>query len=230
MTNDQDWKEKMDYLFRLHAEIAEQMKDTDRRMKENAEQQKENERIMKERQQETDRQQQATDRQLKQLGKQMGQLGNKFGSFTEGLAWPSLEKLLYERFGMNDISRRKKAKLNGRSLELDVLAYDNTGVRNELFIVEVKSHLTQEGIDQILQTIADFPHFFTDLKERKIYGIIVAVDIPDNLRAAVIKRGLYLAQISDESFKLLVPRNFQPIAFGNGANGQAKKKAPRPSK
>jgi hypothetical protein len=36
------------------------------------------------------------------------------------------------------------------------MAYDN-GSRNELYIVEVKSHLTREGIDQILKL--DFVHF-----------------------------------------------------------------------
>ena len=41
--------------------------------------------------QETDRQIKATDRQLKELGKQIGGLGAKFGSFTEGLALPSME-------------------------------------------------------------------------------------------------------------------------------------------
>ena len=34
--------------------------------------------------------QKKTDRQLKELGKQIGGLGSKFGSFTEGLALPSM--------------------------------------------------------------------------------------------------------------------------------------------
>jgi hypothetical protein len=44
--------------------------------------------------QETDRRFQDSDQQLKELGKQMGGLGAKFGSFTEGLALPSMETLL----------------------------------------------------------------------------------------------------------------------------------------
>jgi len=43
--------------------------------------------------------QKETDRQLKELGKQIGGLGAKFGSFTEGLALPSMEKILRQRFG-----------------------------------------------------------------------------------------------------------------------------------
>ncbi len=171
-----------------------------------------------------------TEREIRRVGKQIGDLGNKFGSFTEGMAWPSMEKVLHKHFGMNDISARRKAHLGGESLELDVLAFDNTGARDEVYIVEVKSHLKAEAIDQLLKIIADFPRFFPNLKDRKIYGLIAAVDIPDDVRAAVIKNGLYLAQLNDETFKLLVPRNFKPKAFGpaaeqNGAaNGQTKKR------
>nr|NCS30802.1 DUF3782 domain-containing protein [Microcystis aeruginosa F13-15] len=45
-------------------------------------------------QKETDRQLKETDKQLKELGKQIGGLGAKFGSFTEGLALPSMETIL----------------------------------------------------------------------------------------------------------------------------------------
>jgi hypothetical protein len=170
-----------------------------------------------------------TDKALRQLSKQMGELGNKFGSFAEGMALPSMEKVFYRDFGLNIVNPRAKARLNGRTLEIDVLAFDSRGERNEVYIVEVKSHLTEEGIEQILKTIEDFPKFFSHLSDRKIYGIIAAVDIPENLRKEVLRKGLYLARISDDTFKLQVPPGFKPKAFGrNGeaeANGQKKKGA-----
>ncbi|MGH9836707.1 MAG: DUF3782 domain-containing protein [Blastocatellia bacterium] len=174
-----------------------------------------------------------TEREIRRVNKQLGELGNKFGSFTEGMAWPSMEKVLHKHFGMNDISPRRKAHRNGETLEVGVLAYDNTGKRDELYLVEIKSHLKEEAIGQLLKAISDFPRFFPDLKDRKIYGLIAAVDIPDDVRMAVIKNGLYLARLNDETFKLLVPRNFKPKAFGpaaerNGAaNGQTKKRKRR---
>ncbi|MFM6060849.1 MAG: DUF3782 domain-containing protein, partial [Microcystis aeruginosa] len=63
----------------LLKEVSQQQKETDRQLKENAQQQKE------------------TDRQLKELGRQIGGLGAKFGSFTEGLALPSMETILRQR-------------------------------------------------------------------------------------------------------------------------------------
>ena len=62
----------------------------------------------------TDRRMAETDRQIKQVNKQLGELGNKFGSFAEGMALPSMEKdFAREEFGINDISPRRKAVLNG---------------------------------------------------------------------------------------------------------------------
>lgn len=156
-----------------------------------------------------------TERTIRQTNKQLGELGNKFGSFAEGLALPSMEKVLYEHFGANKVLPRAKSRKNGRTLEIDVLAYGGA----EAYIVEVKSHLTREGIEQILKTIADFPRFFEEHAHRRVYGIIAAVDIAENVRQEALKRGLYLARISDDTFKLQVPRAFKPQAFGPFENG-----------
>jgi len=172
--------------------------------------------------------QQETDRQIKQVNKQLGELGDKFGSFTEGMALPSMEKILYQQFKMDVVAPRAKARRNGQTLEIDVMAYDN-GSRNEAYLVEVKSHLTREGIEQMLKTLEQFPKFFGAHRDRTIYGVIAAVDIPDNLRAEVLNKGLYLARIHDGAFELLTPRGFKPEAFGPAAkqNGKARKRSSR---
>jgi hypothetical protein len=167
-------------------------------------------------------------KQIKQVNKQLGELGNKFGSFTEGMAFPSMEKILRNHFKMDVVALRAKSRLNGHSIEIDVMAYDN-GSRNEVYLVEVKSHLTRESVDQMLRTIEQFPKFFGAHRDRKIYGVIAAVDIPDNLRAEVLNKGLYLARIHDGTFELLTPRGFKPEAFGPAAkrNGKSKKRPAR---
>ncbi|MDJ0605340.1 DUF3782 domain-containing protein, partial [Microcystis sp. M53602_WE12] len=73
-------------LATAQAELTAAQKETDKQLKEVSQQQKK------------------TDKQLKELGQQIGGLGAKFGSFTEGLALPSMEKILRQRFGMEVIS------------------------------------------------------------------------------------------------------------------------------
>jgi hypothetical protein len=187
--------------------------------------QKETDRIFKEAAERSDQERRKTEREIRQVNKQLGELGNKFGSFTEGMAFPSMEKILRNHFKMDVVALRAKARQNGHSIEIDVMAYDN-GSRNEIYIVEVKSHLTRESIDQMLKTIERFPEFFGAHRDRTIYGVIAAVDIPDNLRAEVLNKGLYLARIHDGTFELLTPRGFKPEGFGPAAkqNGKAKKR------
>ncbi len=89
--------------------------------------------------------QQKTDKQLKELGKQIGGLGEKFGSFTEGLALPSMTKILREKFKMEVISPSVRVSKNCIDAEIDVLAYSNSSI-NEAYVVGVKSHLREEAI------------------------------------------------------------------------------------
>ncbi|KJV05007.1 DUF3782 domain-containing protein, partial [Methylocucumis oryzae] len=137
-----------DELKELVASLAIAQKETDRLQKQNQKDIAE----LRLSQQETDKQLKETDRQLRQqlkeLGKQIGGLGEKFGGFTEGMAFPSMTKILTEQFGMEIVTPRMKVKRGGDTLELDVFAYANSD-RNEAFIVEVKSHLRPEALTQL---------------------------------------------------------------------------------
>ena len=154
-----------------------------------------------------------TDKAIRELSKQIGGIANKFGSFTEGLALPSMTKILSEKFGMTTINPSVRVKdKNGHEHEIDVLAYAN-GEINTAFIVEVKSHLREEGIEQLLRQCRNFPVLFPELADKKLYGILAAVDANQQLQQKVLAHGLYFAKIHDEQFSLCVPKDFKPFCF-----------------
>jgi hypothetical protein len=190
-----------DDILRLFRETALQSKETDRRMQETDR-----------RMQDTDRRMQDTDRQIKELGKQIGGLGAKFGSFTEGLALPSMETILRQRFGMEVISPSVRVSKAGQHMELDVLAYAN-GTVNQAYIVEVKSHAREASIAQLKTQLQRFREFFPEHKDKTLFGILAAVDMSESLRQQALQEGLYVARIQDEVFELTVPATFQPVAF-----------------
>jgi hypothetical protein len=165
---------------------------------------------------ETKREMQETNRSLRktvrELGRQIGGLGEKFGSFTEGLALPSMKKILSKRFGMEFVAPYVERWKGDRVMEMDVLAYSNSKV-NEAYVVEVKSHLRQDGIQQMKQILRDFREFFPEHSDKKVYGILAAVHIPEKIREQVLREGLYLARIHDGQFELQIPEDFQPRAF-----------------
>ena len=179
-------------------EIWALFRETDRKIKDLAEESRERQR--------------ETDRQLRELGQQIGGLGNKFGSFTEGLALPSMEKILRRRFGVDTIAPSVRVARGGQHLELDVLAYAN-GAVNAAYVVEVKSHLREEHIQQLLEILEQFAAWFPEHRDKQLYGILAAVHIPQALRPRVLEQGLYLAHIHDDLFELEVPDDFQPRRF-----------------
>ncbi len=191
---DQELKELLAQMLVAQTETEHQLRETDRQLRE------------------TDRQQRETDRQLKEVGRQLGKLGEKFGSFTEGMALPSMRKLLAEQFGLDNIAPRYRVQKQGRTLELDVFGFSNTD-RNVAVVVEVKSHLREEGIEQLLRILREVPDFMPQHRDKKLYGILAAVDMPDDLRDRVLKEGLYLARISGDTFELQVPAGFVPRSF-----------------
>ena len=202
-------------VWRLLAELTAAQKETDKQLKEVSQQQKETELLLKEvsqQQKENAQQQKKTDKQLKELGKQIGGLGAKFGSFTEGLALPSMETILRQRFGMEVISPSVRVSKEGQHLEIDVLAYTN-GELNTAYIVEVKSHVRQEDITQLKSILQRFRRFFPEHKDKKLYGILAAVDLSPELREKILQEGLYVARIHDQVFELDIPDNFQPQTY-----------------
>ena len=192
--NDNELKELVASLATAQRETDRQLLETDRQL------------------QETGRRQQETDQQLKELGKQIGGLGEKFGSFTESLALPAMSKILYDRFGMEVVSPSVRVRKQGEHMEIDVLAYANSGI-NEAYIVEVKSHAREEAIEQLRKILERFRRFFPEHQDKAAYGILAAVDMPDGLREQILKAGFYVARIHDQVFELDVPANFRPKAY-----------------
>ncbi len=158
--------------------------------------------------------QQETAKQIKQTQKQLGELGNKWGTFTEGMAIASIKKILFEKFNISVISERLSKRMNGESIEMDAFGYENSTV-NTAVIVEIKSHLREDAIEQIERIMEDFPRFFPDHADKKLYGIIACVHAPDNIKNLLRKKGIYLAVLHDDIFELYDFKNFTPKDFNH---------------
>ena len=97
------------------AEIWAMFRETDKRSKETFQYIKETEKSNNEAQWQTDQQIRKTDQQIKEVGKQIDGLGNKFGGFTEVMAFPSMQRILMEKFNVDNISTRVIARKNGKN-------------------------------------------------------------------------------------------------------------------
>ena len=211
-TTSEDVWQRLAELATAQKETERRQQETDRQLRETDRQVKETSQQIKATDQELKESTQQINRQLKELGKQIGGLGAKFGSFTEGLALPSMETILRQRFGIEIISPSVRASKEGQHLEIDVLAYAN-GSSNTAYIVEVKSHPREDSIIQLKNILQRFRLFFPEHKDKQLYGILAAVDLSSDLREKILQEGLYVARIHDQVFELDIPENFHPQTF-----------------
>ena len=209
------WDELKAMIFGL----AEQSKDTDRKMQETdrlirdlRESGQETDRRMQEtdrKMQETDRELRETGRYIKELSKKIEGIGDKFGYFTEGMALPSMERMVNERFAMENISPRHRVRRAGREQEYDVLAWANGSVSLAI-VVEVKSRVRREAIAQLESQLNTLPEMLPEIASKSRIGILAGVDWDAGVREEAQAAGLYTASIHDEIFALTTPEGFAP--------------------
>ena len=155
-----------------------------------------------------------TAEQIRTLGRQIGGLHNKFGSYVEALALPSMQRVLREKFGTDSFDARcKRRNKEGILMEADAVASTNSGT-NQVFMVEVKSYLTQRGLQQTLKNLQRFKQFFPEHQDQELFGVLAYTDIEkEALKQQVLEHGIYLAHVFDGLFELQVSDTFQARAF-----------------
>lgn len=154
-----------------------------------------------------------TARLIRQNQKQLGELGNKLGSFAEGLAYPTVERIMSETFGMTSVSQNQKVRKGGEMIEIDVFGYAN-GATNTAIVGEIKSHFRESHVEQLEEICGKIREFMPEHRGKKIYGMVIFVNGEQGAINRAIKRGFYVVQSSDENFKLITPENFEAKNFG----------------
>lgn len=137
----------------------------------------------------------------------------------------ALEKLLFDQLGMRDLAHGHRVYRQGRQLVIGMLAW-GAPERKEVIIVEEHRQFTAADIQELVEQIEQFPQFFPTQRDYKIYGLVAAREIPEELRQEVLQRGFYLVRTGRRTCKLQVPPGFKAKAFGPAAeaNGNGRKK------
>ncbi len=184
--------ETFEEIRQLLKELAISQKETDLKFKETDLKFKETDLKFKE-----------TDLKFKETNRLIGGLGEKFGSFTEGLAYPSMRKILQKNYGIdNTVANYLKRFPNGTEIELDAFGFTNGSVNNAV-IVEVKSHLKSEHIYKFINLLENFKENFPDFANKHLYGIMATVrNVSKELKEELFNNGIELAIIHDNIFDL----------------------------
>jgi hypothetical protein len=162
-------------------------------------------------QQETERKFRETDRRIeqvhKQLSREIGNLGGAWGRFVENMVAPACETLFLDRgIPVHQVSQRVKKRLDGESLEIDILVLN----QDHALAVEVKSKLSVQDVRDFLTDLAEFRRFFPEYEQKQVYGAVAAMDIEEGADKYAYRQGLFVLTQSGESVSILNSDEFQP--------------------
>lgn len=191
MTQMRDIHRAIEGLLVSGRETDRRMAETDRRMAE------------------TDRQLEVTGRYLDQLGRKLEGIGDKFGYFTEGMAMPSMERILYGQFGMETVNPRCRIRRDGLEQEYDVLAWAE-GEVNTIIVVEIKSRVRREAVGQTVRQVEALFEMAPIHIGKTRLGILAGVDWDPGVAEEACRAGLHTARIHDEIFVLTNREGFSP--------------------
>ncbi len=154
-----------------------------------------------------------SDRLITSFNRELGRLGNKIGDYTESLLRPSLRRVMLEQFEMTTIIAPLSMERHGETLQIDLVAHGESAT-DPVYVVEMKSTLRPDAFDQLYEHMRKLPRFFPEHRGKKLFGVLAALDIPEELRIRALKEGVYLGTIKDDVFEIVPPDDFVPRAFG----------------
>ncbi len=159
--------------------------------------------------------QQKTDKQIKEMAKEVtridGSFGDRWGKLMEALVKGDLIKLLKEKnIDVIGVATEHKRKIDGKDYEIDLIAINGT----EIVVVEVKTTLEKEEVDDFLKKLKVFKDVFKEYAKRKIYGAVAY--LKENTGSVVYseKNGLFVIRATGSSASIINKKTFKPKLFG----------------
>ena len=205
---------KFDQIWALMMENREQMAKTDRQMKETDRRMAETDRQMKE----TDRKMAETDRQLKasmaETDRRMKELQYMFtghwGKLMEALVEGDLVNLLQKKgIQVNRTFPNIKGEYQGQRWEIDIVALNG----QEAVVVEVKTTLKTDDVDQFIKMMKLFTVLNPEHKEKTIYGAVAFLKADSSADIYAERQGLYVIKAVGSSSSIINKENFKPKTF-----------------
>ncbi|GBD52768.1 DUF3782 domain-containing protein [Microcystis aeruginosa NIES-298] len=174
----------------------------------------ENERRAAEAKLESDRRAVEADRSMAELkrtvertSKAVDSLTTRWGRFVEELVEPAVLRLFQEKgIDIKEVYPRARVKRQGIAMEIDILGVDDT----DLVVVECKSRLSQDDVDEFIEKLTRFKIAFPHYKNYRAYGAVAGIEINEGIDRYAYKKGLFVIKPSGDTVAIINDADFQP--------------------
>jgi len=148
-------------------------------------------------------------KQIDSLNQAWGNLANRMGTLVEDIFAPSIDIALSKYFQAvpDVIDTRKKVRINGSSLEIDILAVERK--KKRAFIVEIKGSPDRgEYVESFLEKLERVPRFLPELTDFQRIGIYAALNMQEETVKLLTRKGLYAMVFRGNVLEIV---NFQDL-------------------
>jgi hypothetical protein len=146
-------------------------------------------------------------RTVERTSRAVDSLTSRWGRFVEELVEPSVLELFQNKgIDVKGIYPRARVKRQGIAMEIDILAVDET----ELVLVECKSRLSKDDVDEFLEKLSRFKEAFPHYKNYQAYGAVAGIEINEGIDRYAYRQGLFVIKTAGNMVKIVNSDNFQP--------------------
>jgi hypothetical protein len=144
---------------------------------------------------------------VERTSKAVDSLTTRWGRFVEELVEPAVIKLFQAKgIDVKEVHPRLESKRDEFSMEIDIMAVDET----ELVLVECKSRLSKDDVDEFLEKLPKFKLAFPHYKNYQVYGAVAGIEIDRGVDRYGYKKGLFVIKPSGDTVAIINKDNFKP--------------------
>ncbi|MDB9403088.1 DUF3782 domain-containing protein [Microcystis aeruginosa CS-1036] len=156
---------------------------------------------------EADRSMAELKRTVERTSKAVDSLTTRWGRFVEELVEPAVLRLFQEKgIDIKEVYPRARVKRQGIAMEIDILGVDDT----DLVVVECKSRLSQDDVDEFIEKLTRFKIAFPHYKNYRAYGAVAGIEINEGIDRYAYKKGLFVIKPSGDTVAIINDADFQP--------------------
>ena len=150
------------------------------------------------------------ERTVERTSKAVDALTTRWGRFVEELVEPAILRLFQEKgIDVKEIYPRARTKRQNLAMEIDILAIDDT----EIVLVECKSRLSKDDVDEFLEKLARFKISFPHYQNYQAYGAVAGIEINEGIDRYAYQKGLFVIKPSGEGVAIANDDNFKPVTW-----------------
>jgi len=144
---------------------------------------------------------------VERTSKAVDSLTTRWGRFVEELVEPAVIKLFQAKgIDVKEVHPRLESKRDAFSMEIDIMAVDET----ELVLVECKSRLSKDDVDEFLEKLPKFKLAFPHYKNYQVYAAVAGIEIDRGVDRYAYKKGLFVIKPSGDTVAIINKDGFKP--------------------